>query len=95
MVDSMIPAPLLILTIAYEGVVRYYQLCSISLQLGHTIQKRQMISFFCGKFPTFQIGHHAFCPSVNMNESILDRSHSRDRQDLLSASEFVRVEQLE
>lgn len=53
-----------------------------------------MIPFFCGEFPTFQIGHHAFCPSVDMDESVLHRGHSRDRQDFLSTSEFVRVEQL-
>jgi hypothetical protein len=53
-----------------------------------------MISFFCCEFTSFQIGHHSFCASVNLDKSVLDRCHCGNRQDLFSTSELVRVEQL-
>jgi hypothetical protein len=94
MIDSMITAPLLVLTMSDKRIVRWASAprqFSI-LECERTVQQRQMITLFCRKLSSFQVRHHALCTSINMDKGILNRCHGGYREDLLSASEFVRVE---
>lgn len=61
---------------------------------GRTVQQRQMITLFCRELSSFQIRHHALCTPINMDEGILNRCHGGYRENFLSASKVVRIEEL-